>query len=475
MVWPVLPQTGHILFFCSCRKGISGSFAGGHGFVVGFGLFQVEAVGYETVEGPAEYGDDGAVGHGFKAGGVACIEAVEGSDESDEFRGFQFAAYMVYSFHDDYHGSHAEEVGHDVGNDCQVDQSLKLFVQGGADGHKGEEGLNDGDGHHAGDGSAVGSHFLQEGREVSFIAACLEYVGNGELPAQEGTEAGENHEAHDDLAYGAAKHLGEYEAEGSGAGDENVSRNDTEDNVGGNDVAGCCQQGAAENGFRHVLFRIIHGVRIGAGRFHTQESPQGHGDGVQRSFTEAQVMDIPVSGVHGGGEPEPAYESEADTGNDNAPYGDRGNLAGVLGAAEVKNGSQPEGEDSGSAGHDRVQSRIQETQGIAYGGNGNGGVRKNQGHPIGVVGKEIAGLAEGIFSIAAHAAAFFTVHAALGKYIGQSHGSHGRYQPGNDGQGAHLSQFGRQHDNAGTHHIDGCQDGELENAHFVCFTHVDLL
>ena len=469
------PGRPYFLFFYSRRYSTGGVFSFFQCFVVCFCLFQVEAVGDEAVEGPAEYGDDGAVGHGVKAGGVAGIEAVERSDESDELGGFEFASHMVYGLHDDYDGSHAEEVGHDIGNDSQVDQCFKLFVQRRADGHEGEEGLDDGDSHHAGNGGAVGGDFFQEGREVAFVAACFEYVGNGELPAQEGTEAGENHEAHDDPAYGAAEHLGEYETEGSGAGNQVFCRNDAEDNVGGNDVAGCCQKGAAKNGFGHILFRIIHGVRIGAGRFHTQESPEGHGDGVHGRFAEAQVMDIPVGGVHGRGEPEPAYESKADAGDDDAPYGDGGHLSGVLGAAEIEDRSQPEGEDGGCAGHDGVQSGIKEAQGIAYGGNGNGGIRKNQGYAVGVVGKEIARFAEGIFCIAAHAAAFFAVHAALGKYIGQGHGAHGCDQPGNDRQGAHLGQLGGQHDNAGAHHIDRRQDGELENAHFVCFTHDFLL
>ncbi len=32
-------------------------------------------------------------------------------------------------------------------------------------------------------------------------------------------------------------------------------------------------------------------------------------------------------------------------------------------------------------------------------------------------------------------------------------------------------QFGREHDNAGTHHVHCCQDGELHNAHFIALTH----
>lgn len=38
-------------------------------------------------------------------------------------------------------------------------------------------------------------------------------------------------------------------------------------------------------------------------------------------------------------------------------------------------------------------------------------------------------------------------------------------------ESAYLGQFGREHDNAGTHHVHCCQDGELHNAHFIALTH----
>ena len=273
---------------------------------------------------------------------------------------------MTGCFHDDYDSRHTEQVRHDVGDNGQVDQSFELFIQRWADGHQREERLNDGDSHHAADRCAMGGDLFQECREVAFVSTSFEYIGNGELPAKERTEAGENHEAHDDTTDGRSEHRSEYETERSGAGSQFFCRNDTENDVGRNDVAGSCEECTAENGFRYVGFRVVDSVCVRAGRFHAEECPECHRDRIDSRFTESQVMNIPVCRVQGWREPEPADDCKADTWDDDAPDGDGRNLTGVFSAAKVQDSRQPECEDSRRTGHDRIKRRSQEPQRIPH-------------------------------------------------------------------------------------------------------------
>ena len=273
---------------------------------------------------------------------------------------------MTGCFHDDYDSRHAEQVRHDVGDNGQIDQGLELFIQRRADGHQREERLDDGDSDHAADRCAMRGDLFQECREVAFVSTCFEYIGNGELPSKERTEAGENHEAHDDTADGRSEHRSEYETERSGAGSQFFCRDDTENDVGRNNVAGCCEECTAENGFRYVGFRVVDSVSIRAGRFHAEECPECHRDRIDSRFTESQVMNIPVCRVQGWREPEPADDRKTDTWDDDAPDGDRRNLTGVFCAAEVQDGRQPECEDRSRTGHDWIKGCSQEPKRIPH-------------------------------------------------------------------------------------------------------------
>ena len=285
---------------------------------------------------------------------------------------------MVDCFHDDDDSCHTEQVRNDIRNDGQIDECFKLIIQCRADGHQREEGLNNGNGYHADQWSFSRCDFLHECREISYITACLEYVGNGELPAKQGTEAGENHEAHDNAADGRSEHVSKYKSEWSRTADKIFRRNNAEDDVGGNDVAGCGNQCSAENGLRYVRFRIINGICIGACRFHSEECPQGHGNSIDSSAAKAHVMYVPVSDIQGRREPEPANQCKTDTWNDDAPYSNGGNATSVFSAAKVQDGSQPECEDGSGAGHNRIEGFIQEPERITYGRNSDSSICKNQ-------------------------------------------------------------------------------------------------
>ena len=81
-------------------------------------------MGDEAVECPAEEGHQSAVGHGIEAGGIACIQTVDGGNECDEFRLGKLATFVTGCFHDDYDSRHAEQVRHDVGDNGQIDQGV---------------------------------------------------------------------------------------------------------------------------------------------------------------------------------------------------------------------------------------------------------------------------------------------------------------------------------------------------------------
>lgn len=333
-----------------------------------------------------------------------------------------------------------------------------------------------GDDDHTDNRSGLGGHLAECLGEVAVISTGFEYIGDGELPAQERAEAGHNHEAHDDPADGGSEHGSEYITEGGNACYDFFCGNDAEDDVGGENVAGCCKEGASEYRSRYILFRIIDSIRIGTGRFHTEECPECHGDGVVGGIGEGQVVNVPVGHVHIAGEPEPAEDGQAYAGNDDAPYRDGGNLAGVLRSAEVQHGCQPQGENGPDAGHYRCQGNVKELGAVSHCGDGNRDIGEKKRNTVGVVGHEVAGFAEGIFSVAAHAAASSAVHAALCEGIGEAHGPDGGDEPGNDRERTYLGQLGGEHDDARSHHVDGSKDGQLQDAHFICrLTHNLLL
>ena len=170
--------------------------------------------------------------------------------------------------------------------------------RGRADSHEAKERLDAGNCNHTHDRCAFGCNLLQECREVAFISTGFEYVGDGKLPAKEGTEAGENHESHDDVSYCAAEHVGKYHSERRGGFQKFRCGNDSEHDICGNDVAGCRKECAAKNGFRHINFRIVNSIGVGTGGFHTEECPKGHGNGVCGRFAESHIIHIPVGYIH---------------------------------------------------------------------------------------------------------------------------------------------------------------------------------
>ena len=184
-------------------------------------------------------------------------------------------------------------------------------------------------------------------------------------------------------------------------------------------------------------------------------------------------MYVPVSSVHIAGEEEPAYCGNYENRNNYAPNGYRTNLTGDAWTTKVWKGCEPENSDGSCAGHNRAKLSIKEYGTITYSRCSNSNIRNNKRYAVSIAAKEVTALAERIFCITTHATRVLAVHTALSECISQEHGTYCCYQPGNDGKTTYLSEFSREHNNAGTHHVNSCNNNQLCNTHLFTFTHVN--
>lgn len=236
----------------------------------------------------------------------------------------------------------AEDVGNDIGNDGEVGQKFKLGRQGRADGHQSEQALHAEDAEHTFDGHIGTGHFGENFREKTALGTGLKDTGQGELPREQGTGAGEDHQAHDDTAGCIAEHVRKGQAEGGAGRKDFRIRYDAGDDVGRSHVNDGYAQGADEGGDRYGFLRIFNGIHIDGRRFQTQEGPERQGDGVAHSIEETEIIRIPRSEPRGRAEPVPADEGNAEDRNDGAPNGDGAQFSRIAGAAEIQGGSNPQ-------------------------------------------------------------------------------------------------------------------------------------
>ena len=184
-------------------------------------------------------------------------------------------------------------------------------------------------------------------------------------------------------------------------------------------------------------------------------------------------MYVPVSSVHIAGEEEPAYSRNYEYWNNYAPNGNRTDLTGDAWTTEVRKGCNPDDSNGSHSSHNRGQFHSKELRTITYSRNSNSNIRNNKRYAVSIAAKEVTALAERIFCITTHATRVLAVHTALSECISQEHGTYCCYQPGNDGKTTYLSEFSREHNNAGTHHVNSCNNNQLCNTHLFTFTHVN--
>ena len=108
-------------------------------------------------------------------------------------------------------------------------------------------------------------------------------------------------------------------------------------------------------------------------------------------------------------------------------------------------------------------------KGLAVSTGSDSHVGDNQGNGVSVVGKEVSKTAEPVFRVTAHAAYLFAVHAAFGKSGGKNSRADRGKNPGENGNRTDFRECCRQKNNAGSHHVDGGDCGELYHSHFSAF------
>ena len=182
----------------------------------------------------------------------------------------------AFGFEHHEHGSHREEIRHNVSDHSKVNERIELTIERRADRHEGHECLDRDDDRHAQNRSIILRDLGEPLREVAFVGRGLEDAGDRKLPGQERAGAGHDHQTHNDLANGAVEHGRENKAEGSGRLHKFSVVNDAGSDIGRKDVDHGDTDRGAKHSLRNILFRIVDGFGVCASRFQTEEGPQSH-------------------------------------------------------------------------------------------------------------------------------------------------------------------------------------------------------
>ncbi|MNM50059.1 hypothetical protein D3C81_610810 [compost metagenome] len=308
----------------------------------------------QAVVDEAEQGVTNDRGHaaqhqGLLTGAVQRQVAVGRRDQGNDVGGQCFAFRHVGDFLHGHQRGHGQDVRHQVGDHREVDQGVELLAQVGADGEQGQRGLRRQQHQHADNRRSRFVAFGKDRQEVTGVRRAFVHLGDGELPTQQRTDAGEHHGRHHDVADHRGEHLGEHQAERRGGRDQFFVADDTEDDVGGDDVDHRRTQGAAQHGNRYVALRVFHRVGVGASRFQAKEGPQGNCHRGACRFEPAFVVGVPASGVYAAVEPEPAHRGDQHHRCNHTPDRHRADTAGNAGAAKVGEGGDPQQGNSGQA------------------------------------------------------------------------------------------------------------------------------
>ena len=241
----------------------------------------------------------------------------------------------LFFFQDRFQCEGAEDVGNNIRHDGQVCQEFELFGQRRADGHQGQAALHSQDEDHAFDRNVGVGDLGEYLREQAPLGAGLKDAGQGKLPRQERAGAGEDHQAHDDLAGRRAEHVRKGQAEGGAGAQDFRIGNDAGNDVRRGDIDKRYAQGADEGCDGNGTLRIFYGVHVDGSRFQTQERPEGQGDGIADGVDEPDVVRIPGRNPRRRIKPVPADEGDAQNGDNCAPDRYRTELARIAGAAEI--------------------------------------------------------------------------------------------------------------------------------------------
>ncbi|MNV39617.1 hypothetical protein D3C71_1312030 [compost metagenome] len=301
-----------------------------------------QAVVDEAEQGVAEDRGDATEHQGLLTGTVQRQVAVGRRDQRNDVGGQRLAFRHVGDFLHGHQCGHGQDVRHQVGHYREVDEGVELLAQVGTDGEQGQCGLCGEQHQHADNRGTCLVGLGEDRQEVTGVCRAFVHLSDGELPTQQRADAGKHHGRHHDVTDHRGEHLREHQAERRGGRDQFFVADDTEDDVGGDDVDHRCTQGAAQHGNRYVALRVFHRVGVGASRFQAQEGPQGDRHRGARRFEPALVMRVPASGVDAAVEIEPAHRGHQHHWCNHPPDGDRADPAGNARAAKVGEGRDPQ-------------------------------------------------------------------------------------------------------------------------------------
>ena len=142
--------------------------------------------------------------------------------------------------------------------------------------------------------------------------------------------------------------------------------------------------------------------------------------------------------------------------------------AGHARAAEVGHRGEPEQRDHADAGRDRRRRKPrEERREVAQRGDRDRDVADRQRQEVEVEDHEVAGLAVGVLGVGRHAAGALVEEAGLGEAVGDRHRAQRGHDPGQQRDRADLRHVGRQHDDAGAHHVHRDDERQLHQVHLL--------
>ena len=295
------------------------------------------------------------------------------------------------------------------------------------------------------------------------------HLGDGELPCGEGYEAGNNKHGRYHMSHRISEHGCVSKAERRAGRYQLCMRDKPPDNRRGGHVAYTGNHRSCQNSDRHILFRVFHRVGIGAGCFETEECPENDGDGIAHGEIERHIMRVPGSHIDVRVEKIPAAEKKANDRKKNADHAQRGEFAEFFRSDKADGGGDDKRADGCQTNFHGRKVKTENVRTVADYAGGDSHVGDNQGNGVSVVGKEVSKTAEPVFRVTAHAAYLFAVHAAFGKSVGKNSSADRGKNPGENGNRTDFRECCRQKNNAGSHHVDGGDCGELYHSHFSAF------
>ena len=320
----------------------------------------------EAPDDPTEEDHHGRVEDDRFADGVDGVEAIDDSQERNERVHDAFGRRDMRRIHQRANGGHGNDVRHQNRHHGQVREQRELLERGGRCRQQADTRLDDGDDHQADRRRTEAIDLVEDTRIEAFLRGQLEELGDRELPTESTTRARDHQEATDHATNFRREHVRKHKTQRSVGVSQFQVRDDTGDDVRGQNVDDGHTHRGKHHGQRHVLLRIFDGVGVRTGRFKTQESPKRHGNRSAHGIKKRRVVRVPSTDIHVPIEPEPTGHGQEHDRSDHTPNGVRAQTAAPTVTQEVTHAAEPQKTDRDHAGFDRVQLPAKARDGVTH-------------------------------------------------------------------------------------------------------------